>query len=81
MPQIDIRLTGEGAFSDVHPENLRTTTKPIRIAALENGMMSGAPSIAIGLFMEDGECCFVETSLKLFLTAADALKARYGDPR
>jgi hypothetical protein len=45
-------------------------------------MESGKPSVCIGVFLpNNGGCVLAETSLALFLTAADALKARFGDPR
>jgi hypothetical protein len=86
MPRLDIRLDGEGAFADVPEEKLAHTTEPMRIAALADGMIGECghrnPSVAIGMFLpHDGGCVIGETSLKLFLTAADALRARFGDPR
>lgn len=82
MPRLDIIFKGDGAFADVPPDKLAHTTEPIRITALEGGMQSGRPSIAIGMFLPHGGGCVIgETSLALFLSAADAFKARYGDPR
>lgn len=83
MPSIQLIMTGgDGAFADVKPEKLGHTTLPIRICVLENGMQSGLPSVSIGVFLpNDGGCVIAETSLGLFLSAADALKAKYGDPR
>ena len=82
MPSIDIILDGEGAFNDVPPEKFAHTQEEIRIAGLERGMTSGKPSVAIGVFLpHGGGCVLAETSLALFLMAADALKARFGDPR
>lgn len=82
MASIDLRLNGDGAFSDVPKEKLGHTTEPLRISALKGGMESGKPSVCIGMFLpNDGGCVIGETSLALFLTAADALKARFGDPR
>ena len=82
MAQLDLILNGDGAFADVPRERLAHTTEPIRVAALEGGMQSGRPSVAIGVFLpNNGGCVIAETSLALFLTAADGLKARFGDPR
>jgi hypothetical protein len=55
--------------------------QPIRVAGLDDGMTSGKPSVAFGIVLPDGRWVFAETSLRLFLTAADVLKARFGDPR
>lgn len=82
MPSIDIIFDGEGAFSDVPAEKLGYTTEPMKIVGLEGGTASGKPSIAIGMYLPNGGGCVIgETSLALFLSAADAFKARYGDPR
>lgn len=81
MPSIDIRLIGDGAFDDVPKDKLIHNLKPLRIAGLSGGMVSGKPSVAIGVFLDDGGCVLTETSLALFLSAADALKAKFGDPR
>lgn len=82
MPSIHLILEGDGAFADVPKEKLAVTQEEIRICGLPRGMTSGHPSVGIGVFLpHGGGCVLAETSLKLFLTAADALKARYGDPR
>jgi hypothetical protein len=86
MASLHLVLDGDGSFSDVPSEKLAHTTEPIRIAALPDGMIgrdgTRYPSVAIGVFLPNGGgCALAETSLKLFLTAADALKARFGDPR
>lgn len=82
MPALTVILDGDSAFKDVPREKLGHTTETIRIAALEGGMQSGKPSLCIGLFLpNNGGCVVGETSLALFLSAADTLKARFGDPR
>lgn len=81
MISIDIRLNGDNSFADVPPTKLVESKEPLRIAGLAAGMQSGKPSVAIGTFFPDGSCVFAQTSLALFLSAADALKARFGDPR
>ena len=53
----------------------------IQIGGLERGMASGKPSLALVFVIPGGEVVLAETSLALFLTAADAFKARFGDPR
>jgi hypothetical protein len=82
MARIDITMDANGMLNDVPAEKLAHTTEPLRIGGLAGGMGSGKPSVAIAAFLpNDGGCVVAETSLALFLTAADALKARYGDPR
>jgi hypothetical protein len=80
MPGMTIHLEGDGVW----PEMAKKTILHVQdfdVAALDGGMQSGAPSIAIKIDLPTGQVVFAETSLKLFLTAADAFKARYGDPR
>jgi hypothetical protein len=87
MPQIDLRLgqgDGDGAFSDlVQGKRLIVQDSDqaiLHIAGLANGMKSGLPSVA---FLVDvpgtNDILFFETSLKLFLATAQALRARYGE--
>lgn len=54
---------------------------PIEVGGLEGGMASGKPSVAFAFTLPDGSAVLAETSLALLLSAADALKAVYGDPR
>ena len=54
---------------------------PIVVGGLEGGMASGNPSVALLIETEPAAVIMAETSLKLFLWAADVLKAKYGDPR
>lgn len=51
------------------------------VTAVEGGMVSGQPSVAVVIDLEGGKWVFAECSMKEFFVAADALKARYGDPR
>lgn len=82
MPRLDVILDGDGAVTDVPLEKIGHTTEPIKVAALAGGMQSGKPSVAICMYLPHGGGCVIgETSLALFLTAADILKARFGDPR
>jgi hypothetical protein len=53
----------------------------IEIGGLSGGMESGKPSVAFCFLLPDGRPVVAETSLALFLTAADVLRARHGDPR
>jgi hypothetical protein len=53
----------------------------IEIGGLEAGMASGRPSLAFCFTLPDGRVVLAETSLVLFLAAADAFRARFGDPR
>ncbi len=80
MPAIEMDLRGDGAFNDWAAEgnmqHLGNDAPAIRIGALESGMASGRTSVAIGIDVGDRKV-LVETSLALFLMAADALRARF----
>ena len=49
----------------------------IRVGGLPRGMESGATAVEILIPLPDGTVVLTETSLKLFLAAADVLRARY----
>lgn len=52
----------------------------ITVGGIGEGTLDNKPTVMIGFDL--GEQVLVgETTLALFLTAADALKAKYGDPR
>lgn len=52
-----------------------------RVGGAPNGTARGLPIVAVGIELPDGTVALGETTLALFLSAADALRARYGDPR
>ena len=83
MLTMEIRLEGDGAFSDLDAFEIihLADSSVIRVAALKGGMASGAASVAFGFPLPDGKYVIAETSLALFLTAADSFRQRYGDPR
>lgn len=57
------------------------TDASLDVTGLQAGMASGKPSVVLRVNLPDGRIILTETSLALFLTAADALKTRFGDPR
>lgn len=70
---IDLRLEGDGAlgeYADKEILHAGNDAAPLVIAGLEGGMGSGRASLVI---------VFVETSVRLFLAAADAIRARFGN--
>lgn len=80
MVRLDVVLE-EPAFSDYSGKEIIHLTGTIRVACLEGGTVSGKPSVGLGFELPDGKVVLAETTLALFLTAADAFKAKYGDPR
>lgn len=87
MIALDIILDGDRAWPDLKGKigtdqviHLGNDARPIGVAALEGGMTSGKPSICFRFDLPDGRTVLAETSLALFVTAARAFVARYGEP-
>jgi hypothetical protein len=83
MPSLTVNLTGDGVWPDladrrddiIHLGEHDT----IEVAALEGGMVSGKPSVALRFDLPDSrQVVIAETSLALFLAAARALSIRFG---
>jgi hypothetical protein len=81
MPILDLRVDGEGMLNDVPFDKIINIETEVRVGGLVNGMDSGKPSVGISAMLPDGRAVLIQTSLSLFLMAADVLKAHYGDPR
>lgn len=86
MLKLNITLDGDGAYPDLAETmasgqviHLGNDAPPIGITALADGMASGRLSVMLRLDLPDGRVVLAETSLRLFLAAADALRARYGN--
>lgn len=78
MPQMDIILNGDGAFAkETGTITVADPTKPVKVAVLDRGMQSGAPSVSIFVTLPDGTHVIAETSAKLFCSAARAFMAKY----
>lgn len=74
IPDLEVRGFRDGDYP------VREHTGSVTIGGLARGTAADKPTVLIGL--DDGDVVLVaETTLALFLTAADALKAKYGDPR
>lgn len=84
MPVLKLNMEGDGCWQDLQTlfasRHLRHSEN-IEMAVLALGMTSGKPSVAIRINLDEGDVVIAETSLALFLSAADAFKAKYGDPR
>jgi surface antigen len=78
IPAIDLKVEGDGAWEDLRKSGVIWCGTRIGVAALEGGMRSGRPSIAVRLELPDGKIAVAETSLRALETAVAALVARYG---
>jgi hypothetical protein len=81
MIGMTLNLDGDNAWPDLAGRTVHHIKGSIAIAGLKGGMGSGAASVGIRVDINETEAVVAETSLALFLSAADALKIKYGDPR
>lgn len=73
---------GDGAFEELLASNATLIEAELQaVGGLAEGTKSGAPSVGMLVRAPDGQQYLVQTTLRLFLTAADALRAVHGDPR
>lgn len=80
MPSLKIILDGDGCWPDLvgdkAPERVFDQHAELAVARLPGGMCSGADSVSIRADMKDGKTFVFQTSMTLFLAAADAFRAR-----
>ena len=85
MPTINVNLKGEGAWPDMQQliDDDKLVIIPneavIDIAVLDDGTVSGEPSIAFRFYLPDGKVAFAQTTLRLFLTSVRVINTRYPD--
>ena len=76
IPDLEVRGFREGTYGVTEYQG------EIIVGGMPKATASGKPSVMIALEdPETGGYLVAETTLQLFLTAADALKAKYGDPQ
>lgn len=75
---IRIILDGDGAFTDMAEREIIESNN-ISITALSRGMKSGRPSVAMRIDFRDNKTVFAQCSMREFLAAADAFRARYSE--
>jgi hypothetical protein len=84
MISLKLNMEGDGCWPDLQDPKKKVILvqdTQMELAVLPGGMKSGKPSVAIRINLPGGAVVFAETSLALFLSSADAFKAKYGDPR
>lgn len=77
---IHVLLDGDGAFEDLQGKEtqvIHLADKPFTVAALAQGTTSGNPSVVIRIDLPDGRVVLQETTAKLWLTVAAALRGRF----
>lgn len=83
MQIMKVIAEGDGAWTDLEGRmadviHLKDDVV-IQVVALSGGMVSGRPSVSLRFDLPDGKVMIAETSVVLFLAAAEILRARYGD--
>ena len=82
MPTLVVHLEGDGCWPDLDRDkivHLGNAAPPIHVACLERGVSSGRPSVGFRLDLPNGQVVIAETSVRLFLHAADLVRLRYGE--
>ena len=79
MAAIRLLLDGDLALADLvgREADIIHLTDIFTVAALEGGMESGLPSLAIRLDLPDGRVVVQETSLGAWIMATAALRGRF----
>ena len=80
LASLNLEFDADGKFPELQGKKIHVT-QDITVTTLRDGMSSGKPSVALLIKLDNGEVVFAETSMALFLTAADAMVARHGDQR
>jgi hypothetical protein len=83
MPDLRIFPDAEEGtmFSDVGSREGLTECSNVGVGGLSHGTVSGKPTVIIRATTPEGQVVVMQTTLALFLSAADALVAKHGDPR
>lgn len=79
MPVLSVISDGSKTKADppIDFANMIQTQEPITVIGMPAGMESGEPSVMIRIPLPDGREVVAETSLRLFTTAGNALRAYY----
>lgn len=81
MPELSIILDGDGCWPDLHgkpPEQVKWDSHVgvPSIARLPMGTVQGNDSVAFRVDLPNGDAIITQLTMKLFLAAADAFRAR-----
>jgi hypothetical protein len=82
MTMIHIILEGDGAFKDLQGKEdkvIHLADQPFTVAALDRGTFGGRPSVMIRLDLPDGRVVLQQTTARLWITVARALRGKWPD--
>lgn len=77
MLQMILKFLRQGDTPPFVGPHVHVNDGHVDVVVLDQGMTSGAPSIAFRLNLPEGGGVVFETSAKLFVAAARAVEARY----
>lgn len=80
MIGMTIKLDGDNAWPDLKGKeiiHLANDAPPVEVAVLDGGLASGRPSVAIRINLPDGTPVIVETSARLFVSAARMISTKF----
>ncbi len=81
MVRLDVILDGttEASGPPFDSASALQTVGAIKVIGMPNGTAQGRPTVILRATLADGREVWIETTLRLFTTAARALAARYPD--
>ncbi len=77
MITLDIRLDGDGAWPELKDKELIETTLT-GVSALAAGTNTGRSSVMLRIDLPDGKVVMAQTTMRLFLNAANLFRIKYG---
>lgn len=82
MPSIELSIVRQGdpsPWADIDPARLvaLADSDTLPVVALEAGMVTGAPSVALRINLADGTTALVETSLAVWIATTCAMRGAY----
>lgn len=75
--ELNLDLVGDGAWDMTGRKILWLTDTPLEVACLAHGTEGGHPTVALRIDLDDEQSVVIETTMRLFLFAADAMRARF----
>lgn len=79
MPVIDVSIIRDGdppPFPDIQ-DPIHLPDQPWRLAVIERGMSSGAPSLVIVIDLPDGKTVIAETSVAVWIAATAGMRGAF----
>jgi hypothetical protein len=73
--------TTERSGPDFDPASALVVHAPVTVIGMPEGTREGNASVMLRAPLPDGREVWIETTLRLFCLAADALRTRYGPQR